>query len=773
MKIDIQNNLANGEHDFIYERAPERWLDGVPLGNGYLGAMLWGDGAPLRISFDKYDICETREIKPDKATFNYENIKKFVGEKNFAEINRIIGTKPDGPREIHPYPTRLPLPRMEISGVGPAEGKLRLASATWESSNWKAFVHAERKIFVLQGLETQNTAVKVFHVNKNDAGISKDIRTMQKQWGWAKDCMEGWGYPPLELGNTDNIFWARQKFPAGGEYLIAWAFHNDMLQVTVVTHRDADEPLKKALEILNTEDDFTTLYEEHCQWWTQYWSRSAIELPDKRLENLYYAEMYKLGSCTKPDGRAIALCGLWLQEGAMPFCRGDYTIDLNVQQAYWPVYTSNRLELGYSLYRDFSSLLPRFRRNCREYYGIDGICASGALGFDGAWTMQAGSGSNPGWAPMVCMLPSMLAWISHNFWLHYKYSGDRDFLREKALPMIKESWQVYNYVLEPKEDGMLHLPVCFSPEYGECTPEVWQKDTSFDAALIRFLCLALLESSQVLNIDDPDTARYKEILEKLYDYPGGDEFWIAEGVPLGHSHRHPTQLMAVHPLDVATIEDSPEIRLRIEKSLRTIWRKGTGEWCGHAFSQAALLAARTDHAEMAWNMLQQYFCLLGPNSMVKHLDVRKFGISALTEPELTHVDAGFGVATAIMEMLLQSWHGIIRVFPATPEFWGDVSFCNLLAEGAVVVSAEKKNGRVCRIAITPKFNGTVKVKNVFNGTAIVDGEKMDAEILEINGTAGKTVCIVPEFYSSEDQDCNAGARVDGKHWFGLKKIPKF
>ena len=771
--MDIQNNLVNGVHDFIYECAPERWIDGVPLGNGYLGAMLWGNGSPLRISFDKYDICETREIRPDLAKFNYENIKKLVGEKKFSEINQIIGTKPDGPREKHPYPTRLPLPRMEIFGAGSMEGKLCLASATWESSNWRAFVHAKRKLFILQGLEPNNAAIKVFHVNKDDTGISEDIRKMQKQWGWAKDCMEGWGYPPLEQGNTDNVFWARQKFPAGGEYLIAWAFRKDMLQVTVVTHHDADEPLKKALEILNTEDDFTTLYEEHCHWWTQFWSRSAIELPDKRLENLYYAEMYKLGSCTKPDGYAMSLCGLWLQEGTMPFCRGDYTIDLNVQQAYWPIYASNRLELGYSLYHDFINLLPLFRRNCREYYGVDGICAPGALGFGGSWTMMPGAGSNPGWAPMLCMLPSMLAWIAHNFWLHYKYSGDRDFLREKALPMIKESWQVYNHVLEQEEDGKLHLPICFSPEYGECTPEVWQKDSSFDAALIRFLCLALTEASQVLNIDDPDIVRYKEILEKLYDYPGKDEFWMAADVPLRHSHRHPTQLMGVHPLDIVTIEDSPEIRQRIEKSLTTIWRKGTGEWCGHAFSQAALLAARTGHAEMAWNMLQQYFCLIGPNSLVKHGDKRKFGITSFTEPELTHVDAGFGVATAIMEMLLQSWHGIIRVFPATPEFWGNVSFCNLLAEGAVTVSAEKKNGSVCRIVLTPKFTGPVKVKNVFNGPALVDGEEMDAEILEISGIAEKTIWIVPECQVFGDKDCKAGTRVDGEHWFGLKKIPRF
>lgn len=435
---------------------------------------------------------------------------------------------------------------------------------------------------------------------------------------------------------------------------------------------------------------------------------------------------------------------------------------------------SNHLDMGISLYDTFWKMVPRFRDNCQKFFGIDGLWTSSSLGLNGMAMCfaKADLSQRPephGWEPLG-VIGAMLPWLTHNYWLHYRYSRDLEFLRERVVPLLKGCWQVYRHLLERGADGKLHLPISHSPEYMECTPEIWQQDTAFEAALIRFVCRALLETGEALNQPDPESAEYRKVLEDLYDYPGGNEIYVAADMPLKKSHRHHCHLMGVYPLEELTVEGSGRDRARIDQSMLRIQELGTGDWCGHGFTAYALVAARAGYARMAWKWLQDYLCMIAPNSLVRHGDPRRFGMSRFTF-EITAVDGGFSAAAAILEMLLQSWGGIIRVFPAVPEFWADVSFSNLLAEGNIQVSAARRAGRTAWVELQSNTGGRIKLKNVFDG-AVRAGEKiLRGEVLELNLQAGENIRL-ESVLPVADVD-GLGAKLEGKNWFGLKNVPVF
>lgn len=780
-------SVHQNNHDLVYERAPARWFEGVPLGNGYLGAMLWGDGRPLRLTLDNPNIWEMRETLKDPEHYNYNHIRQLVEQKKWGELNHACSALPVGcKRSDRPYPTRIPLPRMEITAMPFASGRLRLADATWQAASppavkspadagWQAFAHATRKLFIMKGLPLE-AMLSVNYVPKTDPSIGPDSKFMGAAWGWPEDILfsPAWGYPPLERGQAHGVDWVRQVMPGSGEYVIAWRRRGDELLLTILSRHAAAAPLDAAQHLLHHAPAYDTLRQEHCAWWRDYWKKSSITLPDKKLENLYYAELYKLGSSSRPDGAAMPLCGVWPHDQVMPYCWNDYHLDWNVQAAYWLVLTSNHLDMGISLYETFWKMVPRFRENCKKYFGIDGLWTSSSLGLTGMAMCGAKADlirkpEPHGWGPLS-VFGAMLPWLTHNYWLHYRYSRDLGFLRERVVPLLKGCWRVYNHILEQGSDGKLHLPISHSPEYMECTPEVWQKDTAFEAALIRFVCRALLESEQVLDRPDPDSAGYRKVLNELYDYPGEKEIFIAADMPLKKSHRHHCHLLGVYPLEELTVEGPERDRARIDRSMMRIQELGTGEWCGHGFTAYALVAARAGYPHMAWKWLQDYFYLIAPNSLVRHGDPRRFGASRFTF-EITAVDGGFSAAAAILEMLLQSWGGVIRVFPAVPEFWADVSFNHLLAEGNVLVSAERRAGRTVWIELQSNPGGRMKVKNVFGGAVRAGNMVLDGELLELKLQAGENIRLEPILPVAGST--GAGARVEGDNWFGLKHVPVF
>jgi alpha-L-fucosidase 2 len=817
-------------HDPIWERPPLRWLDGIPLANGDIGTLVWGDGEPLKVTLDKYDAWETRERILGPGDITYAGLRGLLKDGKTREAEACLRTDTLYPNGA-PYPTRLPMPRLELRFGHPfawSRARLRLRDATAEITadvageplGIRLAVLANENVLLIR-LEGKPAAAARLHVGLDH--LNADAKATLKRWGYGD---------PVVTQETATSGTLHLKTPTGYEYAIAWASvpcdagNAHVICLSLLSNADAADPLAAAKDLARrsaeagaagglpacaarTDNQPVTPAEgdrlaPHRAWWADYWKRSYLTIPEARLESLYYIEMYKLGCCSRPGKYPVTLQGLWTLDGGMPPWSGDYHLDMNVQQSYWPIYAANRLDLGEPLYRTFSACLPRWREQCKQFFGFDGIMAGCAIGPHGE-RIFGYSG--------VEMWPGNAAWLAHHYWLHFLYSQDRQFLREQALPLLRLAFLTYANLLERGADGKLHVPLSYSPEWGEGGVDGYCTDPNIDLALIRFLAGAIIRSAEVLREPSATAAsaasslgagggavdttaardalaqRARDVLAQLAPYvQSGNRLFVRAGTPLSHSHRHHSHLAAIYPLGVLSIDDGSTDRALIEGSLLDIRTKGTGEWTGWAFPWMSLIAARAGRGNMAWQMLDTYTnAFITPNTFHVNGDPRVFGSSLFTYEPMT-LEAGFGAAAAIMEMLLQSHDDLIRLFPAIPDRWHDAYFADLRAEGAFLVTARLTAGRVTFVGITSEAGRPCRVRNPFGGPATISvldptsgalaGEALplggDTLGFETKPNARYLLYPVGRRPGADDMRPPQYPRTDAEqHFYGLKKFARF
>jgi len=693
-------------HDLVYECAPTEWKVGVPLGNGHLGVMLWGDGSPLKLTFDRDDLWDLRPAcVADDPQYAWSTIRELARQGQMEELNEIIERNLNArPRSL--TPTKLPLGRLEVTLPevrADFSGRLSLGDATYRGrvgqTSVEVCVASELPLVVLRlgGCRTipMTRWRSLADLNPEDAARL--------------------GIAAPALAQEGQEFWGAQRFPDGSSAAIAWYMVRRGMVVTLIatvaTTSDSLDPVSLARKRLaEAAGKITRILAAHREWWQGFWDRSAVELPDGCLETLWHYGLYKLASSSRPGHMPANLQGLWVTDGVRPPWRGDYHSNMNVQETYWPVYAANHLELGLPLYEWLERIAPRARERTRRFFGWDGLRLETALAVDGTPV--------PGWGT-VQYWPGAATWLAHHLWLHWRYGQDEGFLCEKAYPFLKLCMAFWENYLEPGEDGYLHVPLSHSPEWHGNHPSAWGRDPTIDLSLVRNLVGWLLEASERLGADAEARERWKAIREKLHPYPldEGGALMLMDGVPYSESHRHPSHLMPIFPMSDVSIEGDEAERRCIERSIHLLEHRGTGEWTGWSFPYASLIASRVGRGEMAAYMLRLYaesFVL--PNGFHVNGDWRGHGISLYHYQPYT-MEAECAATAAVTEMLLQSWGGRIRIFPAIPAHWRDASFRGLLAEGAVEVSAVRRDGLTTKVELFCRNDQTVVVKGLSEAAA--------------------------------------------------------
>jgi alpha-L-fucosidase 2 len=764
----------------------------MPIAGGEIGAMVWGDGHPLILTLDRYDVWDLRSWKPDSLRYHFERWRKLIEEGRASEIREEFETKHWAERDRGevPSPTRLPLGRLEIelpAGSRIVSGKLDIAGA---ESRWAGELAPAKGggaalpgtrpppgpasegrpasgVEPAAGAQPGAFAVKVL------AHATRPILAVEISGLGPGDV--SWTLEPAKLSEGEERRLERLGYkpptvrsePGDGWVEMSWTFNGDrevvtsakalklaegrlLLALSIQTapaaersrpgrpSKDAESRAAGAARaevaafLSGGEGGWAARAREHRQWWERFWSASSLELPDKKLEAAWFREMYKLGSLSRPGKFPISLQGLWTKDGGLPPWAGDYHLDMNVQETYWPVYASNHLELGLPLYEQFFKNLPRYRRMCGDFFGFDGCYTRCEQGIDGSEIF--GYATTNSWAGNG-------AWLAHHFWLHWRYSLDFEFLSSRAFPFLRSCMDLYLGLLEKGEDGTYHIPVTNSPEFHENGDSAWGKDDSGNLFLIQFLAQALLEADRVLGKNDPDRERWRDVLAHLAPLPGagrdpatgavsyrpngrGGIFVMAQR-PYDMPHRHMTHLLGIYPLCLLRKGSSPDVDLLIDDSLDNVIEqaKPVGDWAGWTFPWVSLLAAHAGRASLAVDMLHKYVdAHTYPNSLHENGDWKGLGTTRLhfAEPTVT-LEAGFAAAAAVMDLLLQSDGGVIRLFPAVPREWHDARFWRLRAEGAFVVSARRQGGDLVEVVLESEKGGPCRLSGLPGRPAVTDG----------------------------------------------------
>ncbi len=435
------------------------------------------------------------------------------------------------------------------------------------------------------------------------------------------------------------------------------------------------------------------------------------------LERLYFQYgRYLLISCSRTPGIPANLQGLWAPALHSPW-RGNYTVNINLEENYWPAETTNLPELVMPMDGLLKALSKTGRHNAQNFYGITkGWCTGHNTD---AWAMSnpVGTGNeSPQWSNWAMGG----AWLVQTLWDHYDYTRDTEYLKNVAYPLMKGASDfMLDWLIEdPHHPGELITAPCTSPEADYITDKGYRGSSFYggtaDLAIIRELFKNTKKGAEVLNLDKDYQLQLQNALDHLRPYHIGKRGnlleWYHDWDDQDWHHRHQSHLLGLYPFHQISLDKTPELATAASKTLEIKGDNSTGWSTGWRIN----LWARLHRADKAYQILRKLLTYVSPE-----IYKDKKHHSGGTYPNLFdahppfQIDGNFGGTAGICEMLMQSDGEDIELLPALPKEWATGSIKGIKARGNYEVDLTWANHQVTKAKITSLNGGKITVH--YNG----------------------------------------------------------
>lgn len=435
------------------------------------------------------------------------------------------------------------------------------------------------------------------------------------------------------------------------------------------------------------------------------------------LEQLYFQYgRYLLISSSRTKGVPANLQGLWAPALRSPW-RGNYTININLEENYWPAEVANLSELVAPVDGLVEGMAVTGRHNAQHFYGINkGWCAGHNTD---AWAMTnpVGTGNeSPQWSNWAMGG----AWLVETLWDHYDYTRDTEYLRNTAYPLMKGAadfllaWLIPN----PHNPNELITAPCTSPEADYITDKGYRGSSFYggtaDLAIIRELFKNTIKGAKALGIDNDYQQQLQSALNRLRPYHIGKRGnlmeWYHDWEDQDWHHRHQSHLLGLYPFHQISVNKTPELAAAATKTLEIKGDNSTGWSTGWRIN----LWARLHRADKAYQIYRKLLTYVSPEVYKdsKHHSGGTYPNLFDAHPPF-QIDGNFGGTAGVCEMLMQCDGETMHLLPALPKEWPAGEIKGIKARGNYEINLVWNNGKVSKASITSKNAGNLTVK--YNG----------------------------------------------------------
>ena len=758
--IFLSTTLTFGKEYKLWYNAPATvWEEALPIGNGRIGAMVYGN--PLQ---EVYQLNEEsiwsgypQDWNNPKAANALPQVREAVDRGDYAKASELWKANAQGP-----YTARyLPMANLMLDQLtrGEARNLYRelnisnaLSTVTYEADGVKyrrtSFISYPDQVMVIKIAADRPQAVSL-HIRLNSL-LRYTVQTKGEKTlilnGKAPAYVANRDYDPHQVVYDDKRgtqFKVQVELLPDGGHCEA----ND----SALTVRNANEVVlllsavtdfgNKKMTLKKCKRPYQELLQRHTDDHQQLFNRLQLSLgtenlqkealptnerlksfeqdpTDNGLTELYYQYgRYLQIASSRPGGLPANLQGIWNRHVQPPW-GSNYTTNINTEMNYWPAEITNLPECFLPLSDFIGRLAVNGAQTAKVNYGIN----RGWLAHHNSdvWAQTAPTGgydSDPKGAPRWSCWPMAGVWLCQHLWEHYAFGGDKKYLSKTAYPLMKGAAEfLLQWLQKDPETGYWITNPSTSPENrfryidkeGKKQNGEISRSSGMDLGLAWDLLTNCIEASTVLDTDKAFRQQCMDVRANLQPFRIGSKGqlleWDKEFEETDPNHRHVSHLFALHPGRQIIPEQQPELAAACQRTLEIRGDGGTG-W---AMAWKINFWARLRDGNHAFGMLKNGLRYVDATQV----SVRGGGTYANlfdAHPPF-QIDGNFGGTAGITEMLLQSHAGYIHLLPALPDNWQSGSIKGVRARGGFTIDMEWKESRITRLSVTSHSGGTCRIR---------------------------------------------------------------